>query len=387
MIRVIKNAKIFAPKYVGKADAVFDNKIIHIGKDINPFFFPFEVEIYDASGLLLLPGLIDPHVHITGGGGEGGFETRTPELKISDCIKNGITTVIGCLGTDGVTRSLENLYAKAKALENEGLNAFIYTGSYRVPPVTFTGSVMRDMVLIDKVIGVGEIAISDHRSSQPTFEEILRIVADARVGGMISGKPGIVNFHVGAGREGINYLFEIIRNTEIPVQHLYPTHMNRSKWLFEQGLEFASKGGVIDLTALQPKYDEPCKGEFNTVDAIFKAYENKLLRNITISSDGQGSLPKFDEKGDFVGLDVGSVSSVWHTIRKVVEKGLPLEEAIQVSTVNPAKVFKLNKGKVERGYDADLVLVNEENLEIVSVVSKGEFLMKDGVLKNLNFEF
>ena len=387
MIRVIKNAKIFPPKYVGKVDVIFHNRIIHISKDVNPFFVPFEIEIYDASGLLLLPGLIDPHVHITGGGGEGGFETRTPELKISDCIKNGITTVIGCLGTDGVTRSLENLYAKAKALENEGLNTFIYTGSYRVPPVTFTGSVIKDIVLIDKVIGVGEIAISDHRSSQPTFEEILRIVADARVGGMISGKPGIVNFHVGAGKRGIDYLFEIIQNSEIPIQHLYPTHMSRNKWLFEHGLEFAMKGGVVDLTALQPKNDESSKSEFNTIDAILKAYENNLLENITISSDGQGSLPKFDEMGNFVGLSVGSVSSVWHTIRKVVEKGLPLEEAIKVSTTNPAKVFKLNKGRIEKGYDADFVLVNEETLEIVSVVSKGEFLMKDGVLKNLNFEF
>jgi len=387
MIRVIKNAKIFAPEYVGKVDVIFHNRIIHISKDVNPFFVPFEIEIYDASGLLLLPGLIDPHVHITGGGGEGGFETRTPELKISDCIKNGITTVIGCLGTDGVTRSLENLYAKAKALENEGLNTFIYTGSYRVPPVTFTGSVIKDIVLIDKVIGVGEIAISDHRSSQPTFEEILRIVADTRVGGMISGKPGIVNFHVGAGKRGIDYLFEIIQNTEIPIQHLYPTHMSRNKWLFEHGLEFAMKGGMIDLTALQPKNDESSKSEFNTIDAILKAYENNLLENITISSDGQGSLPKFDEMGNFVGLSVGSVSSVWHTIRKVVEKGLPLEEAIKVSTTNPAKVFKLNKGRIEKGYDADFVLVNEETLEIVSVVSKGEFLMKDGVLKNLNFEF
>lgn len=387
MVRIIKNAKIFAPKYVGKADVIFHNRIIHISKDINPFFFPFEVEIYDASGLLLLPGLIDPHVHITGGGGEGGFETRTPELKISDCIKNGITTVIGCLGTDGVTRSLENLYAKAKSLENEGLSTFIYTGSYRVPPVTFTGSVVKDIVLIDKVIGVGEIAISDHRSSQPTFEEILRIVADARVGGMISGKAGIVNFHVGAGKRGIDYLFEIIKNTEIPIHHLYPTHMSRNERLFEQGLEFATKGGMIDLTALQPENDEPSKREFNTVDAILKAYENKLLENITISSDGQGSLPKFDEMGTVVGLSVGSVSSVWYTIRKVVERGLPLEKAIEVSTINPAKVFKLSKGRIEKGYDADFILVNEENLEIVSVVSKGEFLMKDGVLKNLNFEF
>ncbi|AMW33200.1 beta-aspartyl-dipeptidase (metallo-type) [Fervidobacterium changbaicum] len=387
MIKIIKNAKVFSPEYIGKKDVIFYHKVIHVGEGVNTSVLPFEHEIYDANGLLLLPGLIDPHVHITGGGGEGGFETRTPELKISDCIRSGVTTVVGCLGTDGITRSLENLYAKAKSLESEGLNTFIYTGSYRVPPVTFTGSIMRDIVLIDKVIGVGEIAISDHRSSQPTLEEILRIVADIRVGGMISGKAGIVNFHVGSGKRGIEYLFDIIEKTEIPIQHLYPTHMSRSRKLFEQGLEFAKRGGTIDLTALQPKDAEFVRAEFTTIDAICEAYENGLLDNVTISSDGQGSLPKFDDNGNFVGLDVGSVSAVWYTIRKVLEKGLPLAEVLKISTTNPARVFKLNKGKIAKGQDADFILVDEQSFEIVSVISKGEFLMKDGVMKNLNFEF
>ncbi|MGC8902501.1 MAG: beta-aspartyl-peptidase [Fervidobacterium sp.] len=382
LVKLLKNADAYTPFYIGKVDILIaGEKILRVEKNMNVSLN--DLEVYNCEGLVAIPGFIDPHVHITGGGGEGGFSTRTFELKISDCVKNGVTTVVGCLGTDGVTRSLENLYAKAKALEEEGITAYIYTGSYHIPPVTFTGSIQKDLVLIDKVVGVGEIAISDHRSSQPTFEEVLRVVADVRVGGMISGKPGIVNFHVGNGIMGIDWLFEIVRKTEIPIKHLYPTHMSRNKRLFEQGLEFAKIGGTIDLTALQPYENE--KGNFSTIDAVFEAYENGLIDQITLSSDGQGSLPKFDKAGIFEGLAVGSVGALFFTIHKLVEKGLKLDQALKLSTTNPSKVFGFKtKGRIMPGCDADIVLLRD--WDIVSVVSRGEFLMKDGILKPFNFD-
>ncbi|MEN3043047.1 MAG: beta-aspartyl-peptidase [Fervidobacterium sp.] len=383
MIKLIKNAYVYSPKYLGSVDILIaGSKIVRIEREMN-ILMP-DVEVYNASGLIAIPGLIDPHVHITGGGGEGGFSTRTPELRIKDCIMNGVTTVVGCLGTDNVTRSLENLYAKSKALEKEGLNTYIYTGSYRIPPITFTGSVQKDLILIDKVIGVGEIAISDHRSSQPTYEEILRVVSDARVGGMISGKPGIVNFHIGSGARGIDWLFDIIKYTEIPIKHLYPTHMSRNKKLFENGLEFVKMGGYIDLTALQPSEDINIS-EFNTIDGILMAYENGLFDNVTISSDGQGSLPKFDKNGNLVGLDVGSVGALIHTIKIVVQRGVKFEDAIKLSTVNVANVIELKeKGRISPGCDADIVFLKD--WDVVSVISKGEFLMKEGQLKSFWFE-
>ena len=70
------------------------------------------------------------------------------------------------------------------------------------PPVTFTGSVRDDIVFLDPVIGVGELALSDHRSSQPTQDELLRIASDAHVAGMISGKAGILHLHLGDGERG-----------------------------------------------------------------------------------------------------------------------------------------------------------------------------------------
>lgn len=390
--KLIKNVYLYAPEEMGLVDILIAGKKIAFIDDSINVLLP-EIEVYEAGGAIAFPGLIDPHVHMTGGGGEGGFSTRTPELKITDCVLNGVTTVIGCLGTDSITRSLENLYAKAKALDEEGLTTFIYTGSYRVPTISFTGSIQKDLILIDKVIGTGEIAISDHRSSQPTFEEILRIVSDTRVGGMIAGKPGIVNFHIGSGTSGIDWLFEIVKKTEVPIKHLYPTHMSRSKALFEKGLEFVKLGGIIDLTAEQLPL-ERCEASsilnkanegFNTVDGVILAYDNGLIDSITISSDGQGSLPKFDGNGNFIGLSVGSVSSILYTIKKVVEKGIKFEDAIKISTVNTAKVFDLKyKGRVAKGFDGDIVFLKD--WKVVSLLCNGEFLMKDGIIKRFKFQ-
>ena len=68
-----------------------------------------------------------------GGGGEGGFSTRTPEATLSDLTTAGVTTVVGTLGTDGIARDMNALLAKARGLEEEGITTYIYTGSYRLP--------------------------------------------------------------------------------------------------------------------------------------------------------------------------------------------------------------------------------------------------------------
>lgn len=375
LLKLIKGIEVYSPKYLGIKDVlIVGDKIGKIDDEVD--ILGVEVEIIEGKGKKLLPGFIDSHVHITGGGGEGGFKTRTPEIVLSDVIKGGITTIVGTLGTDGITRSLENLYAKAKSLEEEGITTFIYTGSYRVPPVTFTGSIMKDLILIDKVVGVGKIALSDHRSSQPTIEEIKRLVADARVSGILSGKAGVVNIHMGDGEEGLDMLMEIVDTTEIPITQFYPTHVNRNPYLFRQGIEFAKMGGFIDFTtSSDPVFYE--EGEVKASKALKKCIEDDLEDNVTLTSDGQGSLPKFNEKRELVGLQVGRVTTLFKEVRDAVFDGVPLEKAIKAITVNPAKILKLSsKGYIKEGYDADMVLIDEE-YNIDTVIAKGRIMMKD----------
>lgn len=380
MITVIKNIEIYSPEYLGK------KTIVIVGDKIEGIYDKLEIpknfiainEI-DGEGVIALPGFIDAHVHINGGGGEGGFHTRTPEIKLSTLINAGITTVVGCLGTDGVCRDMKALLAKAFALEEEGLTTYVYTGSYEIPVKGITNSIKEDIMLINKVIGVGEVALSDHRSSQPTFEEFINIAATARVAGLLSGKSGIVHVHLGDGPRKFEYLKMIVEKTEIPLTQIVPTHCNRNINLFEDAIEYAKIGGYIDLTtSSDPDFLE--KDEVKASTGLKMLLEKGIdIEQIMFSSDGQGSLPKFGENRKLIGLGVGSVSSLYREVRDaVLKEGIPLETAIKTITSNVAECLKLkNKGKIEKGKDADIILVNKEDLMIKGVLARGVELMKD----------
>ena len=381
MIKVIRKVKVYAPEYLGVKDVVISsNKIegIYDNLDIPENFI--NIEVIDGEGRLLFPGFIDNHVHINGAGGEGGFNMRTPEIKLSDITRAGITTVVGCIGTDGVCRDMASLIAKAKALEEEGITTYCYTGSYEIPVKTLTGSIKKDIMLIDKIIGVGEIAISDTRSSQATYDELIQAIAQSRVGGLLSGKSGIVNIHLGDGTRKLGYLFRLADETEIPITQILPTHINRNGDLFKSGEEYINKGGYIDFTTSTP-VELLAPGELRASEALSILIKNNSnIENVTFSSDGNGSMPTFDEKGRLIKVGICSVSSLYEEVKECINNyNIPIEEALKVITSNVAKVLKLkNKGTIEIGKDADLVLVNEDNLEIDTVIAMGKVMVKEG---------
>jgi beta-aspartyl-dipeptidase (metallo-type) len=376
---LLKNADLYTPAPAGRTDVLIAGGRI---ERVEPGLHVAEsyCDVFDASGLLAVPGFIDSHVHVTGGGGEGGYATRTPELRLSDAVRGGVTTVVGCLGTDGVTRSLANLLAKSRGLDEEGLTTFMYTGDYAVPVHTLTGSIERDLLFIDKVIGVGEVALSDHRSTQPTFDEFARVASEARRGGMLSGKAGVVNVHMGDGRRGLSMLKRIVEETEIPAAQFVPTHINRNPTLFQDGIAWAKSGGLVDFTtSTVPAFIKD--GEVTSAAGLRAMLEAGVdVSHITFTSDGQGSLPDFDEQGRLRGLDVGRVTGLFTAVREaVLRERVPLETSLQVITANPARILKLRgKGQVAAGADADLVLLAPETLEIRGVIARGRWLMKDG---------
>ena len=382
MITIIRNADIYTPDHLGVKDILLlGNKIAAIENSINIDVNNYvTVNEIDAKGKKVVPGFIDSHVHILGGGGEGGFSTRTPEISLSTLTTSGVTTVVGCLGTDGVARDMMSLLAKARGLEEEGITSFIYSGSYRLPVKTITGDIMKDIMAVDKIIGIGEIALSDHRSSQPTFDEFVKAVADARVGGMLSGKAGIINVHLGDGKRQIEMLIKTIVETEIPITQFLPTHVNRSKELFEKCVEYARNGGYIDFTGSEdPDFWEETEGEVRFSKGLKTLLnENVSLDNFTLSSDGQGSLPIFNEKKEFVGIGIGKSTCLLKAIKECVFKEqIPLETALRAITCNPAKILKLkNKGRLQIDFDADLCIL-DENLDVDYVFAKGKMMVEN----------
>jgi beta-aspartyl-dipeptidase (metallo-type) len=380
MLILIQNAEVYAPNFLGRKDILLAaSKILAIDDKIDP---PagLEVKVIDATGLKLVPGFIDAHVHIAGAGGEGGPATRTPEMQLSEMISAGVTTVIGCLGTDGFARSVDSVLMKVKALRAEGVSAWMYTGAYQVPTPTITGDVARDILMIEEIIGVGEVAISDHRSSCPSSKELTRLTAHARVAGMLSGKAGILNIHMGDAKDPFKPLYKVVENSEMNLRQFLPTHINRNDYIFEDA-KIYGKNGYLDITTSSyPYYPDE---EIKPATALRLLLEAGIpIEHITFTSDACGSLPGFDPvTGELIKVETGLPSANLRELRDaVLIEGLPLDTALKVLTSNPATILKLKqKGRIAKGMDADLVLLNE-NLDIHSVIALGQLVVDAGVL-------
>lgn len=368
---LIKNARVFAPQDLGKNDVLMVNdRIVAVGQNLAPQL-P-DLEILDASGKILTPGFFDQHIHVTGGGGEGGPSTRTPELVLSELISCGTTSVVGVSGTDYTTRSIPNLLAKVRALQTEGVSAWMYTSNYKYPATTLTDSIANDLFFVPEVIGV-KIALSDHRSSFPTAQQVLAVLAEVRVGAMIAGKTGFLHIHTG-NIPGAFEMYDEILAKGFPIKHIRPTHCGRIRHVFDSAVEFCKKGGWIDITTgASCCFDHPAQA---VIEAIGMGVDPT---HITLSTDGHGSVPRFNEKGEMVGLGVGGVDgNLKETIRLISDCKMPIEQALLFTTKNvgDALGFK-DQGRVEVGACANACLFTED-FNLTHVVARGRVMMRDG---------
>ena len=361
---LVKNVKLFDPQPMGKVDILVTNdRVAAVGNDLHPQIPGLTV--IDGTGKTAVPGFIDQHVHVTGGGGEGGFNSRTPELMLSTVIKAGVTTLVGLLGTDSYTKSVENVLAKTKEFNADGITAYCLTGAYVYPPVTVTGAVSKDIVYIKEILGC-KLAISDHRCSRPTKEELIRLASDIRMAALISGKPGILHIHLGGCGRQLEDIIEIVEEAYLPIKHFRPTHLDCNP---KAALRFMELGGWADFTA------EPSK-----TDELYDVMQKAGIEHLTVSSDSNGSIPVWNEARDqVVAVKVGGMDPLYEIIRNlVVDFNVPMETAIQLITSNVAKALELypEKGTVRPGSHADMVLL-DENLHIDTVMAMGKLMMKD----------
>ncbi len=371
MITVIKNADIYAPHHLGLRHVVIaHSKIISIDTKIPELNLAHEV--IDAKGCALIPGFIDGHTHLTGGGGEAGFSTRVPPVPLSKFTRAGVTTAVGLLGTDDITRSTESLVAQVYALREEGFSAYCYTGGYHLPPTTLTGSVERDIVFIEPIIGVGELAISDHRSSQPSLQELLKIASQAHVARLMTGKAGMLHLHLGDGKRGLSLIREALEHAEIPPRTYNPTHINRQKFLFEEACDLAQKGCWVDVTAFE-------SGEegYEPAAALLRYMEQDLPQDkLTISSDGGGCLPDFHADGSLAKMDFADSQSMTNVFYELLDNGQSMEALLPFFTKNVAQLMNLHKkGRIEVGADADILILDPQK-RIQHVMAMGQWHVK-----------
>ncbi|MFT7528814.1 MAG: beta-aspartyl-dipeptidase (metallo-type) [Arenicella sp.] len=383
-LTLVKNAELYAPQALGRKHLLIaGGKLVYIGDSVPELGDELEVDVIDANGMAVLPGFIDAHTHITGGGGEAGFATRVPPVPISQFTRAGVTTVVGLLGTDDVVRNTESVIAQVYALREEGLSAYCYTGGYHLPPTTLTGSVQSDIVFIEPIVGVGELAISDHRSSQPTLTELLKIAAQAHVARLMTGKAGILHLHLGDGERGLSMVREALQTAEIPARTYNPTHVNRRKALFSEACDLTLQGCWVDVTAF-----ETGDVGYEPADALARYLQSDFPQDkLTISSDGGGCLPCFNEQGHMTKMDFASSSSMTQVFYDLVDSGIAIDKVLPYFTSNVATLMNFgHKGCLSVGADADLLVLDNKQ-RIDHVMAQGQWhVYEKQIVKKGSFE-
>jgi len=379
---LIRNAEVYAPRALGVQNLLLGGgRILWLGASRDLPELPAALRsvssVIDLEGARLIPGLIDAHVHVTGGGGEAGFHTRVPPVPLTRFTSCGVTSVVGLLGTDDVARGSRELLASIYALREQGLNAWCYTGGYHVPPTTLTGGVRSDLVFIEAFLGIGEVAISDHRSSQPTFDELLRLAGEAHVAGLMTGKAGILHLHLGDGPRGLEMVRRALSESELPARVFNPTHVNRRRALFDEAVALARVGVTVDVTAFPVAEGEDA---YSAADAVLRyAASGAPAERLTVSSDAGGCLPCFDGDGRVYKMGVGTAGALLATLCELLARGMPLEQALAPFTSNPARLLRLaGKGEIAVGAHADLVSLDATGA-VQSVIIRGAVHVRGGV--------
>lgn len=384
LFKLFRGGELYCPDYRGHGDVLIGGGIIaRIAPKITPFENFLDVDVVDVTGKILAPGFVDQHIHIIGAGGAGGPVSRTREIKIQQIIQAGVTTAVGCLGFDNITRDLRRLLVKCQALEDQGITTFIYTGSYITPPATVTGSIESDLLLLPKVVGV-KLGLADPSSNDPTEQDLKAILASARRGGLLAGKPGIVHIHIGdAPVNWFKVVEKISKETAIPLTQVLFTHLNRNSQVFEDAVAFAKNGGFVDITAvINPDLLPPEVAEERIRKGLRKpsqAIEEFLKRGvsedmITMSSDSNASglLPH----GRLRYTPIHALFKEFKDLA-IATGNIPL--ALKMVTLNPAARLGImkQKGSLEEGKDAD-ILVMTKDLQLQEVYARGKRMLMDG---------
>lgn len=380
MFTLLKNGQVYAPEKLGKKDILmWEDRIIKIGDDLS---IPegFEGNTYDLTGKTIIPGIVDSHVHITGGGGEGGFTTRTSEITFEEIAEAGVTTLVGVLGTDGYARRVEDVLVKTMALREEGFDCYFLTGSYTFPITTMRGNVADDIIFNELCLGTGEVAHCDHRGSLMRYDEFARLAADTRNGARLAGIKGVLNIHLGNYPDPADFFIKLCEEDITFRPLIIPTHITRKDYVFDSCLKFLEYGGQVDITAgSDPDDSQHSYGSVQGLEMIWEKYGT--LDRVSLTSDGNGSAPVWDELGNMIGMGKGSCKVLLADLKKAANHGIiPFEEVLRTMTTIPAANYGLKNsaGRIIENGTANLAVL-DENLDLFETILNGKRVWAKGL--------
>ncbi len=390
---IIKNGRVVLEDRVDQVDIGIEaGRIVALEQGLEE-----AARIIDAEGLIVLPGMVDPHVHVSEPGRSEweGYVTATRAAA-----RGGVTTFLEMpLNQLPVTANVKALEIKFKAAEGKKL-VDIAPYSALVP------SNLEDLEEMDRAgvagykafmssVGDGTKEGDMARADDYTLYEGMKKIAR-------TGKPLLVHCEnaeltdrLGEAYEkkGPNNLFNYVESRPVFTEleairraiflaketgvRLYICHISCPEGIEEvkkarrDGLEVYAESCTHYFAFSQEELDDigntaKCSPPIRNKDNQNRLFEKLLSGDIdTIASDHSPSTAKLKEGPAFSAW--GGIASLQNSLdvlfdEAVQKRGMSLESFARVTATNAARIFGLEKkGSIALGKDADLVLIRENS--------------------------
>lgn len=384
---VIKNANVIFTDKIRKAIVLCDNGKI---KDIVEHYTETSQDnVIDAKGLYLSPGFIDIHVH--GGGNKSAMSTNYNDIiEMAEAhLKYGTTSIVPTTLASPIEQ-LKNVTLSIKEASEKSKKANILGLHYEGPYISlkYKGAQSPENILNpiknppdelfslwDKILIMGAapeedgcLELGDKLRERNIVASIAHSAAsyekvEEAVNHGYSDVTHIYNACTSCFKEGIFRVAGVVEaglsideiTTQVigDLRHLpkgllkliYKTKGVEKMYLITDGLEFAASDIKENTVYMQE----------NGMGVIFEDGAMKLADRSALA---------------------GSVATLKDCVKNMYKTvNIPLYEAVRMASLTPAEVIGFNKtkGKIEKGYDADFVLFDDD-INIKTVITNGNIV-------------
>ncbi|MFH1413804.1 MAG: dihydroorotase [Candidatus Omnitrophota bacterium] len=393
---LIKNGRVVNP--ANNIDEVCDvllenGKVSKVAKKINVSL----AQVIDAKDKIVMPGIVDMHVHLREPGRE---DKETVSTGTRAALKGGVTSVLAMPNTMPAIDSLENLQL-LKGIIKRTAHANVF-----IAGAITQGRSGRELVDISRLKKNGAVAISDDGASVDSDQvmfEALKIAKKEKIPVIchsedraLSGR-GVVNLGFTSTRMGLRGISKeseykrVARDIKLAKECNAAVHIAHVSC--RESVEIiakAKKEGVKVTADTAPHYfalSEETVWSFNPNRKINPPLRGKDdleairegLKDGTIDVIASDHAPHTENEKDieFERAEFGTIgleTALAVSITKLLHSGLlTWKELIAKLTLHPANILGIKKGALARGCDADLIVVDPDKQWIVE---KQDFLSK-----------
>jgi dihydroorotase len=405
---VLTNAKAYINgQIVDCSIAIEEGKIQKIGRETQ---MPNADQKNDLHSLLVLPGLIDEHVHLRD---EGKAYKEDFASGTAAAAAGGFTTVLDMPNNEPVTMSAETLrnrrrIAQSKILVNVGLYSEFPTKVSEIKDIVAEGAVAFKLFMGNQI---GGLNIDDDQSLQEAFTEVAqlkvpvavhaedRILLFANEEKLRLSKKTATADYLRAHTEVVEVkaIQRLLKLSDRTTVRLHFCHVSTQEGL--KAIVEAKKSGRNQTCEVTPNHlllssndlkiygnlviMAPPLRDKNNVEALWKGIEDGSVDTIGSDHAPHTLSEKSADNVWSVKIGVPGLETTLPLMMNMVKKNrLTLAQTVHLLAEKPAEIFGLrDRGRLEAGKNADLTMVDfnrEYKIDASKFKSKAKYSPYDG---------